>query len=102
LRLRLLFWLSLLSQSAGGKDCCGCLIPVFRGDQADLVCNECESLIKTVPASDVAAVLAEMLFAQKEFCGANCPHCGALNLFFGMSAINAFVCSECGVGVVPT
>jgi hypothetical protein len=30
-------------------DCCGCLIVVERGDQADLTCNECGAVIRTVP-----------------------------------------------------
>jgi hypothetical protein len=28
------------------------------------------------------------------------PHCGALYIFPGFSAIEAFICAECGEGVV--
>ena len=36
-----------------GADCCGCIVPVMRGDEADLVCNECNALIRTVPTGEV-------------------------------------------------
>jgi hypothetical protein len=35
-------------QSFGDPDCCGCLNGVVRGDQADIVCNECEAVVRTV------------------------------------------------------
>ena len=30
-------------------ECCGCLYPVIQGDQADITCNECGTVIKTSP-----------------------------------------------------
>ena len=73
-----------------------------RGDQADILCNECAALIRTVPLADVEAAVLEMSQTDK-VCSAQCPHCGAVNTFPGWSAIDAFVCSECGKGVhVPT
>jgi len=41
-----------------------------------------------------------MEVAAGTICSARCPHCGALNTFPGLSSIDAFVCSECGEGVV--
>jgi hypothetical protein len=47
----------------GDEDCCGCLYPVERGDQADLICNECGALIQTVPRSEVEPTLLRMAVA---------------------------------------
>jgi hypothetical protein len=84
----------------GGEDCCGCLIAVTRGEEADLICNECGALVQTVSAANVWRVLTEMLLSQREICSVTCPHCGALNTFPGFSASEAFVCADCGEGVV--
>jgi hypothetical protein len=81
-----------------GADCCGCIVPIQREDEADLVCNECKALIRTVPASEVEQRLAE-LAPSDEICTERCPHCGALNVFTGFSAMEAFTCRECGEGV---
>ena len=76
----------------------GCLVVRTREDQAQIVCNECGGLIQTVPIGDVEAAMLEL--AQTEtVCSAGCTHCGALNIFPGMSAIMAFICHECGEGV---
>lgn len=78
-------------------DCCGCLVVGKCGDLANLTCNECGVVVRTVPLDRAAAALAEM--ESSEICSARCTHCGALNVFPGFSAIEAFVCSECGEGV---
>src|SRR4051794_11779809 len=83
----------------GGKDCCGCLIVKERGELADLVCNECGQLVRTVPASDVPMVLGQILLSQPENYEHTCPHCGHLNIFPGFSSMLAYVCSTCGQGV---
>jgi hypothetical protein len=84
-------------QLAGSADCCGCLIVEVRGTEADLICNECGAMVRTVPAADAKRVLMEILCV--EICSATCPHCGALNTFPGFSSIEAYICSECGLGV---
>ena len=76
----------------GGMDCCGCLIVNVRGNQADIICNECGAVVRAVPVESAAAAMVEL--ASTEICSARCSHCGALNTFPG------FVCSECGEGVV--
>jgi hypothetical protein len=75
-------------------DCCGCLIIRERGEQADIMCNECGAVVRTVPAEKAVSALAEM--ASSEICSAPCPNCGAHNIFLGFSVIEAFVCCECG------
>jgi hypothetical protein len=42
------------------------------------------------------------LYETDAICSAVCSHCGAVNTFPGWSAIEAFVCSECGEGVRVT
>ena len=44
----------------GNADCCGCLFGVSRGDQSDIVCNECDVIVRTVPVTDLARTLREM------------------------------------------
>lgn len=83
---------------ATGADCCGCLIVQVYGDQADITCNECGEVVRTVAVELASAVLLEM--ASTVICSVRCPHCGALNTFPGFSAIEAFTCSECGKRVV--
>lgn len=83
----------------GDKECCGCLIAVERGDQTDLICNECGALVRTVPTAEVQQTLLRMALAQG-ICSAICPHCGALNTFPGFAFVEAYICcSECGEGV---
>jgi len=79
---------------ATGADCDGCLIVQERGDLADIVCNECGTVIDTVPLERAGATLMEL--ACREICSSRCPHCGALNTFPGFTVIEAFICSECG------
>jgi len=83
----------------GDPDCCGCLMPLERGDQADWVCNECGAVVRPLQAAEVAQILLETAMAEAGR-SATCPHCGALNTFPGWSSIQAFVCRECGEGVV--
>ena len=83
---------------ATGADCCGCLVVQVRGDQADITCNECGAVVRAVPAKLASAVMVEM--ASTVICSVRCTNCGALNTFPGFSAIEAFICSECGESVV--
>jgi hypothetical protein len=87
---------------ATGVDCEGYLIVQERGELADLACNVCDAVVDTVPIGKVPIGRAGarlMELASSEICGAHCPHCGALNTFPGFSAIEAFICVECGEGV---
>jgi hypothetical protein len=79
-------------------DCCGCLIVVERGDDADLVCNECLAVIRTVPTDEAPQILLRMAM-DEGMCTETCPHCQALNTFPGFTSIEAYICVECGEGV---
>jgi len=83
---------------ATGADCCGCLVVQVRGDQADITCNECGTVVRTVAVKLASAVMVEM--ASTVICSVRCTNCGAMNTFPGFSAIEAFICSACGESVV--
>ena len=68
----------------GDPECCGCLNGVIRGDQADIVCNECGTVLRTVPAANVGQTLTELEITL-EVASEMCPHCGSVNLFPGFS-----------------
>jgi hypothetical protein len=42
-------------------DCGGCLFVRERGDKADIVCNECGAVVRTVLAEDAAAVMNALM-----------------------------------------
>lgn len=70
----------------------------IREDQADILCNECGAVVRSVSVSEVEITLRDL--AQTDtICSARCTHCGPLNTFPGFSVIEAFVCFECGEGV---
>jgi hypothetical protein len=82
----------------GDPECCGCLNGVIRGDQADIVCNECGTL-RTVPASNVGQTLTELEITL-DVASEMCPHCGSVNLFPGFSRMLGFTCRQCGKAVL--
>ena len=91
-------YLILPHELATGVDCDGCLMVVERGDgMVEIKCNSCGSVVDTVPIDRAGPRLMEL--ASAEMCSAHCPHCGATNVFHGFTAIEAFVCQECGEGV---
>ena len=73
-------------------------MPVARGDEVDIVCNECAMVLRTVPAADTPMTFDQME-ATLDVASEKCPHCGSVNLFPGFSRVKAFVCTECGRGV---
>jgi uncharacterized protein (DUF983 family) len=72
-------------------------MPELAGDIANLVCNECGAILRTVPAAAADETLSQM--ASGEITSATCPHCGMLNMFQGFSSMLAFTCRHCGEGV---
>jgi len=79
----------------GDPDCCGCLIASLHGDQADIGCNECGVIVRSVPSADLLRVLDEMERKQ-EIAAAICSHCGAVKLQAGFSKLLEFTCDKCG------
>lgn len=85
----------------GDPDCCGTLWGLPRPedpDTADIICNECEAIVRTVPTAELQRTLHEMELTL-ETAMEVCPHCGRVNLFPGFSKMFAFVCHECGESV---
>ena len=90
-------YLILPHELATGADCDGCLIVLERGDMVEIKCNSCGAVVDTVLIYRAGSRLMEL--ASAELCSARCPHCGATNVFRGFTAIEAFVCQECGEGM---
>jgi predicted RNA-binding Zn-ribbon protein involved in translation (DUF1610 family) len=78
--------------------CCGLITAVRRRAVADLLCNECGAILRTLPADTADDVLAQMA-ATDTVTSHTCPHCGGLNAFPGFSLMFAYVCRHCGQGV---
>jgi hypothetical protein len=81
-----------------GADCCGCIVAVLRGDEADLVCNECNSLIRTMPTAEAEKTLCSSRFHMRSVA----RKVSALHSderIPGFSAMNTFTCRECAEGV---
>ena len=84
----------------GDPECCGCLIGNVRGDLAEVTCNECGVVVKTVPVGELPQTLSKMEL-ELEVADAVCPHCGSVNLFPGFSEMIAFTCQQCGKPSTP-
>lgn len=78
----------------GAPDCWGCLNAVLRGDQADIACNECGAVVRTVPVGAVQQTLTEMELTL-DVCTEMCPHCRKVSLFSGYSKMDVYTCPEC-------
>jgi hypothetical protein len=78
-------------------------LPVFprRFPLPGHLANRCLNahLLRLSSASRRGAGTRLMELASVEICSAQCPHCGAMNTFRGVSVIEAFVCRERGEGV---
>lgn len=85
-------------QCFGDPDCCGTPWPlVLENDRgvAEIICNACDAIVKTVPVADVQRTIREMEFSL-EMCNPVCPHCGKENLITGFSEMFIFTCRHCG------
>jgi hypothetical protein len=86
---------TLPHQCFGDPDCCGCLNGIIRGEIAEIICNECQVVIRAVPLAELQRTLDEMELTL-DVASAQCPHCGATHLAPGFSELIAFVCEQCG------
>jgi uncharacterized protein (DUF983 family) len=83
----------------GDPECCGCLYGIVGDGEAEIVCNECGLVIRTVPAADLQRTLDEMELTLS-VCSELCPKCGKVNLFPGFSRMVLYTCKECGETIV--
>jgi hypothetical protein len=81
-------------ESFGAPECCGCLNAVTRGDQADIICGECDATIRTVPVADLERVITEMELSLN-ISNHQCPHCRSVNIVTGFSSVMAYTCRNC-------
>ena len=58
----------------GDPECCGCFNFFIRGETVEIVCNECNLMVRTVPVADLQKTLTEMELALP-VAVAVCPHC---------------------------
>ena len=63
-----------------------------------MVRNECGAVAAVITGEQFEAGYVPEGLRFKEVATAQGPHCGAVNTFPGFSAIEAFVCLECGEG----
>ena len=82
----------------GAPRCCGCLRGIVRGSHADIVCNECGTVVRTVLIANLEKALCEMELSL-DFASEMCPYCRSVNLFPGFTSLKAYTCRQCGRGV---
>jgi hypothetical protein len=83
----------------GDSECRGIVMATERGKLADLTCNECGVVVRTVPRVNAKQELLRMAVGLG-VCTERCPHCRKVNEFVGFSVMKAYKCVECGEGVV--
>ena len=71
------------------------LYGVLTGEVANIVCNECGLIVRTVLAADLRRTMDEME-CRLDVASEMCPHCGTVNLFPGFSKMLVFRCTNCG------
>jgi hypothetical protein len=69
--------------------------PNRRGDWADIVRNECGTVVRGVLAAELRKTFDEMELAL-DLATEICPHCGGANLFPGFSEMLTYTCKQCG------
>jgi hypothetical protein len=85
---------TLPHSSFGDSDCCGCLNGIIRGDQADIVCNDCQTVVRSLPTAALRHTLNEMELALDN-CTEMCPYCRSVNVIPGLSRVMVFTCRGC-------
>lgn len=82
----------------GAPDCGGYLLANVRSDQAEITCNECRAILRSVALADLQRTLDEMELSLT-MCTAMCPNWGKANIFPGFSEMKAYTCQEYGRAV---
>ena len=82
-------------QNFGDPDCSGFLFGITSDDMGYIGCNDCDGVVRVLPASKLQGALDEMELSM-ESCTEICPHCGKVNLFVGFSTMLIYTCRECG------
>ena len=69
-----------------------------RRCNTSIVCNECETVVRRVPATELQRTLDEME-SSLDMRTDMCPHCGKVNVFPVFSTMMVYICQECGESV---
>jgi hypothetical protein len=85
-----------MPHEVAGVECDGCIVVRSSGDVAELVCNECATVVGTIDRSVLRTMLG--LDAVRVVC----PQCGAEHLAPGADQLFAYVCPNCGAGIEVT
>ena len=89
-------WPIIAHADVAEVDCGGCIWPVKRDDQADIVCNECGSVVRTVRWLTLANIPDEIELSLKAASTEMCRFCGRVNIFPGWSTMMVYTCRHCG------
>jgi hypothetical protein len=89
-------WPIIAHADVADVDCFGCIWPVIRGDSADITCNECGAVVKTVAVGDIQRTYDEIELSLDSVATEMCPHCGKVNVFPGWTSMRAYSCRGCG------
>jgi len=90
---------ALQHSSHGDPACCGCLGVRIHNRLANIFCNKCGVVVRTIRASGLQKTLAEMDIALA-LATTQCPCCGYVHLVEpGIDKLFAFVCPKCGQSV---
>jgi hypothetical protein len=82
--------------SAGDPECPGFLYGLVREDgQGYIECNDCDAVIRKMPADQLQQTLNEME-AGPDVVSEQCPHCKGVNLFPAFSQTMVYTCRHCG------
>src|SRR5260370_11000268 len=84
--------------SFGDPACCGLLIGVTSGDTGHIECNDCDTVVRVLPATDLQTALNEMELTL-DVATEVCPRCGNTNLIPCMSRMIAYTCRKCGEAI---
>jgi hypothetical protein len=52
--------LPIIPHESLGADCCGCFMVRVREDYADIICDECDSVIRTIRVAEAENMLSEL------------------------------------------
>jgi hypothetical protein len=88
-------WPLLAHADFGAPHCDGCLLPIIRGDQADITCNACAAVVRSVPVADLRRIY-DVALGLHGSATETCPHCGHVAVFLCWTSVLAYVCDQCG------
>jgi hypothetical protein len=79
----------------GNRDCPGFLLGIPDGTQANIACNQCGALVRTLLAPELQRAIDEM---EKlvDLGTLVCPHCCTANQLVGCSRTIVYTCRQCG------